>query len=95
MEGTTEPWRSKMDAGRISMAKETGISLYKCDRCGASEYIKDGDPKADSWKSASRVTNDGSQILRFFCAGCSTAYKALTERQDAEFSEFMAAKKEA
>lgn len=77
------------------MLKTTGISRFMCDRCGASEYIKDGDPKADSWKSASRVTNDGSQIQRFFCAGCSTAYKTLTERQDAEFSEFMIIDKEA
>ena len=95
MEGTTEPWRSKMDTGRISMAKETGISLYKCDRCGTSEYTKDGDPKADAWKYASRVTADTSQIQRFFCAACAAEYKLLVERQDAAFNEFMAANKEA
>lgn len=77
------------------MAKETGISLYKCDRCGTSEYIKDGDPKAEAWKSVERVTADGSRIQRFFCATCAAEYKVLAERQDGAFNEFMAAKKEA
>lgn len=77
------------------MAKETGISLYRCDRCSASEYLKEGDPSADAWRLASRVMADGTTISRFFCADCAGEYKALATSQDAAFSEFMKVDKEA
>lgn len=70
------------------MAKESGISLYRCDRCGAEAYIKDGDTRGESWKQVGRITADGTRIERFYCTSCADGYKSLASRHDAEFSEF-------
>lgn len=76
------------------MAKESGISLYRCDRCGQEAYIKDGDTRGEQWKQVGRITSDGTRIERFYCAACAEEYKTLAGKQDSEFTEFDLKKKE-
>ena len=66
------------------MAKDDGYSSYDCDRDPAHDndqaYLKDTAPQASEWH----------KIERWLCAACYKEYRALAERQDAEFNAFMA-----
>lgn len=76
------------------MAKDDGYSSYDCDRDPAHDndqaYLKDTAPQASEWHKIQRLRADGTPIERWLCAACYKEYRALAERQDAEFNAFMA-----
>lgn len=42
------------------MARTTNITRYTCDRCHASAYLADGDPRTSSdWHDITHTTVDG------------------------------------
>ena len=53
------------------MARTTNITRYTCDRCHASAYLADGDPRTSSdWHDITHTTVDGVAQGALVCTAC-------------------------
>lgn len=75
------------------MAKDSNYNNLVCDKNNKHQaYVKDGAPGESEWHEIKRIRADGTTISRWLCASCYAAYRALVEKQDADFTTFMEAK---
>ena len=63
------------------MARTTNITRYTCDRCHASAYLADGDPRTSSV--------DGVAQGALVCTACWQTFKALAATQDAAYAAYL------
>lgn len=73
-----------------SMARTTNITRYTCDRCHASAYLADGDPRTSSdWHDITHTTVDGVAQGALVCTACWQTFKALAATQDAAYAAYL------
>ncbi len=71
------------------MGKTQGFNKYVCDKCGLTEYAKDGSPSVRLWRNVHHYNIDGVVIDRLLCTDCTQAYRKLALNSDNEFNKFM------
>lgn len=72
------------------MARTTNITRYTCDRCHASAYLADGDPRTSSdWHDITHTTVDGVAQGAIVCTACWQTFKALAATQDAAYAAYL------
>lgn len=73
------------------MAKRDGAQ-YQCDRCGKKSFLTAQDLGKSDWHDIKRQSGAG-EVQRLYCSTCFDEYRALLERQDADFTAFDNAKR--
>ena len=71
------------------MAIDSGYTLYRSDRTGEGEYLREGDPRIGNYPKIRRVTSDGVLSEYVLDRKSNEEYKRMASRWDAEFNAWM------
>lgn len=72
------------------MAKETGYTLYTCDRCNASAYLKDKDSAVSDYTVVHYLRQNGTQAELTLDNRCYQQWLTQQSRRDYLFDKWLA-----